>query len=128
MPAQVLYVGVAQEKQRVFRTVKRRNPVTGATYPWLVPAPGVVSQYYFYCVDEEFGPYADQLVMPRWVVLSWPGASFPVPVRHCGLVACGQRVSGKARRLLGGVYRPAGVPSGASLERACSLSAMSACR
>lgn len=56
VPAQVLYVGVAQEKQRVFRTVRRRNPVTGATYPWLVRASGVVNQYYFYCVDEEFGP------------------------------------------------------------------------
>jgi hypothetical protein len=47
---------VAQEKQKVFRTVKRRNPVTGATYPGLVPGPGVVNQYYFCCVDEEFGP------------------------------------------------------------------------
>src|SRR5690349_4761695 len=56
VPAQVLYVGMAQEKQKVFRTVKRRNPVTGATYPWLVPGSGVVNQYYFYCVDEEFGP------------------------------------------------------------------------
>jgi hypothetical protein len=56
VPAQVLYAGVAQEKQRVFRTSKRRNPVTGASFPWLVPASGVVSQYYFYCVDEEFGP------------------------------------------------------------------------
>ncbi len=56
VPAQVLYAGVAQEKQRVFRTSKRRNPVTGATYPWLVPGSGVVNQYYFYCVDEEFGP------------------------------------------------------------------------
>jgi len=64
VPAQVLYVGVAQEKQKVFRTVKRRNPVTGATYPWLVPGSGVVNQYYFYCVDEEFGPYADRPVMP----------------------------------------------------------------
>jgi len=56
VPEQVLYAGVAQEKQRVFRTSKRRNPVTGATYPWLVPASGVVNQYYFYCVDEDFGP------------------------------------------------------------------------
>src|SRR6516162_7094227 len=56
IPAQVLYVGVAQEKQRVFRTSKRRNPVTGATYPWLVPSTAVVNQYYFYCVDEDFGP------------------------------------------------------------------------
>lgn len=61
VPAQVLYVGVAQEKQRVFRTVKRRNPVTGATYPWLVPATAVVNQYYFYCVDEEFGPVCVKL-------------------------------------------------------------------
>lgn len=73
VPAQVLYVGVAQEKQRVFRTVKRRNPVTGATYPWLVAASGVVNQYYFYCVDEEFGlvcvkfsgyfPYTGRLIL-----------------------------------------------------------------
>jgi hypothetical protein len=56
VPAQVLYVGVAQEKQKVFRTVKRRNPVTGAAYPWLVPATAMVNQYYFYCVDEDFGP------------------------------------------------------------------------
>jgi len=44
VPAQVLYVGVAQEKQKVFRTSKRRNPVTGATYPWLVPGSGVVKE------------------------------------------------------------------------------------
>jgi hypothetical protein len=56
VPEQVLYVGVAQEKQKVFRTSKRRNPVTGASYPWLVPGSGVVNQYYFYCVDEDFGP------------------------------------------------------------------------
>jgi hypothetical protein len=56
VPAQVLYAGVAQEKQKVFRTSKRRNPVTGATYPWLVPGSAVVNQYYFYCVDEDFGP------------------------------------------------------------------------
>jgi hypothetical protein len=56
VPAQVLYAGVAQEKRKVFRTSKRRNPVTGATYPWLVPGSGVVNQYYFYCVDDDFGP------------------------------------------------------------------------
>src|SRR6266700_826632 len=40
VPEQVLYAGVAQEKQKVFRTVKRRNPVTGATYPWWSRPPG----------------------------------------------------------------------------------------
>ena len=129
VPAQVLYAGVAQEKQKVFRTSKRRNPVTGATYPWLVPSTAVVNQYYFYCVDEEFGPYADRPVMPRRVGLTW-SLAFPVARRgiESVLAGDGQWVSRKARRLSGGVYRPGGVPSGASLERACSLSAMSACR
>ena len=57
----MLYVGVAQEKQKVFRTSKRRNPVTGATYPWLVPGSGVINQYYFYCVDEDFRPVCVKL-------------------------------------------------------------------
>ena len=39
----VLFVGRAQEKTRVFRTEKRRNPDTGATYPWIVSSTGVVS-------------------------------------------------------------------------------------
>jgi len=59
----------------VFRTVKRRNPVTGAAYPWLAMSSGVVNQYYFYCVDEEFGPYADRPDMPR--VVSENGAEQP---------------------------------------------------
>jgi hypothetical protein len=49
----VLFVGRAQEKNRVFRTEKRRNPVTGATYPWIVSATGVVNQFYFYCLDAD---------------------------------------------------------------------------
>jgi hypothetical protein len=53
----VLFVGRAQEKNRVFRTEKRRNPVTGATYPWIVSSTGVVNQFYFYCVDADFGPF-----------------------------------------------------------------------
>ena len=53
----VLFVGRAQEKTRVFRTEKRRNLVTGATYPWIVPATAVVNQFYVYCVDADFGPF-----------------------------------------------------------------------
>jgi len=51
----VLFVGKAQEKQRVFRTEKRRNPRTGATYPWLYRSTAMVNQYYFYLVDANFG-------------------------------------------------------------------------
>ena len=53
----VLFVGKAQEKTRTFRTEKRRNPVTGAAYPWIVRATAMVNHYYFYCVDAEFGPF-----------------------------------------------------------------------
>lgn len=53
----VLFVGRAQEKTRVFRTEKRRNPVTGASYPWIVSSTGVVNQFYLYCVDTDFGPF-----------------------------------------------------------------------
>jgi len=53
----VLFIGRAQEKNAVFRTEKRRNPVTGASYPWIVRSTGVINQFYFYCVDVDFGPF-----------------------------------------------------------------------
>jgi hypothetical protein len=53
----VLYIGKAQEKARVVRTERRRNVQTGMTYPWVVDGSAMVNQYYFYCVDEDFGPF-----------------------------------------------------------------------
>ena len=53
----VLFVGRAQEKTAVFRTEKRRNPVTGATYPWLVRRSAIVNHFYIYAVDDDFGPF-----------------------------------------------------------------------
>lgn len=53
----VLYIGKAQEKARVMRTERRRNPHTGATYPWIVASTAMVNHIYFYCVDEDFGPF-----------------------------------------------------------------------
>jgi hypothetical protein len=53
----VLFVGKAQEKTPVFRTEKRRNPTTGQCYPWIVRSTAMVNHYYFYCVDEDFGPF-----------------------------------------------------------------------
>src|SRR5580698_4986039 len=38
----VLYLGTAQEKMTTVRTEKRRNPKTGAVFPWLVTATAVV--------------------------------------------------------------------------------------
>ena len=53
---QVLLIGRAQEKARLFRTEKRRRD-DGRAYPWIVPATGVVNHFYFYCLDEDFGPF-----------------------------------------------------------------------
>ena len=56
-PEGVYMVGVAQEKTSTFRTEKRRNPETGATYPWIVRASALVNQYYAYGLDVDFGPF-----------------------------------------------------------------------
>jgi hypothetical protein len=53
----VLFVGKAQEKTGVFRTEKRKHPQTGLTYPWIVKTTAMVNHFYFYCVDEDFGPF-----------------------------------------------------------------------
>ena len=53
----VLFIGKAQEKLKVFRTEKRRNPESGQSYPWIVPSTAVVNQYYVYAVDKGFGPF-----------------------------------------------------------------------
>jgi hypothetical protein len=53
----ILWVGRAQEKCSVFRTEKRVNPNTGATYPFIVKASAVVNQFYFYGFDDDFGPF-----------------------------------------------------------------------
>jgi hypothetical protein len=53
----VLFVGKAQEKTTTFRTEKRRNPQTGASYPWIVRTSAMVNHYYMYCVDRDFGPF-----------------------------------------------------------------------
>jgi hypothetical protein len=52
----VLFVGRAQEKTKLFRTEKRRD-TNGDTYPWIVLATGLVNHFYFYCVDDDFGPF-----------------------------------------------------------------------
>jgi hypothetical protein len=52
----VLFIGRAQEKTSVFRTEKRHS-ADGRPYPWLTRTSGVVNQWYFYCLDADFGPF-----------------------------------------------------------------------
>jgi hypothetical protein len=53
----VLYVGRAQEKAAVVRTERRYDRRTGASYAWLVKATALVNHFYFYCFDDDFGPF-----------------------------------------------------------------------
>ena len=52
----VLFLGKAQEKASVFRTEKRTG-TNGKKYPWIVKSSVPVNQFYFYCVDDDFGPF-----------------------------------------------------------------------
>ena len=52
----VLYIGKAQERAGVVRTERRHDPVSGASYPWLVSSTAMVNHYYVYLVDADFGP------------------------------------------------------------------------
>ena len=54
---QILFVGVAQEKTRVWRTARRRDPATGRPYPWLYQEQAMVNHWYFYGFDADFGPF-----------------------------------------------------------------------
>lgn len=71
-PEGVLYLGTAQEKFTTVRTERRRNPATGQTYPWLVRASVLAKVYYWYLVDEDFGPLFIKF-----------GSYFPYPVKIC---------------------------------------------
>jgi hypothetical protein len=52
----VVFLGKAQEKATVFRTEKR-SAANGKKYPWIVKSTTPVNQLYFYCLDEDFGPF-----------------------------------------------------------------------
>jgi hypothetical protein len=52
----VVFIGRAQEKTKLFRTEKRRD-ANGDSYPWIVAASGLVNNFYFYCYDDDFGPF-----------------------------------------------------------------------
>ena len=52
----VLFVGRAQEKALVWRTQRRYNQA-GEPYAWLVRSTAFINYFYFYCLDEDFGPF-----------------------------------------------------------------------
>ncbi len=112
-PEGVLFIGKAQEKARVFRTQKRRNPQTGATYPWLVPSTAMVKQ--FKDLREPparlLGLRPDQLSAGRMTYdlrrLSLHGLLERIPKTHrYRLTPAGLRVAVFFNRVYGRLLRP----------------------
>jgi len=68
----VLFIGKAQEKYSAFRMVKKISEHTGAPYPWLMRSSVMCNQYYFYLLDEDFGPMFIKF-----------GSYFPYTARVC---------------------------------------------
>jgi hypothetical protein len=53
----VVFIGVAQEKAHLPRTIRKGCDHSPATIPWITFTTAMVNFYYFYCVDEDFGPF-----------------------------------------------------------------------
>ncbi|MEW6745423.1 MAG: hypothetical protein AB1486_21940 [Planctomycetota bacterium] len=68
----VVLIGKAQEKTRVFRTVRRTNPETGQKFPWITDGSAMVNHYYIYLRDADLGPLFIKF-----------GTYFPYPVKIC---------------------------------------------
>ena len=58
----ILFVGVAQEKNRVWRTAQRRDRATGKRYPWLYQEPAMAGHWYFYGSRRRFRPVPYQVL------------------------------------------------------------------
>jgi len=58
----ILFAGVAQEKTRVWRTARRRDPVTGKRYPWLYQEQAMAGHWYFYGSRRRLRPVLYQVL------------------------------------------------------------------
>ena len=52
----VLFIGKAQEKAAVFRTIHKRNAEIGKSYPWISRGTALPNHYHFYLLNEDSGP------------------------------------------------------------------------
>jgi len=54
---QIVLIGKAQEKTTTFRTTQGHGPHSRERYPRLYRTTAMVNHYYFYGVDQDFGPF-----------------------------------------------------------------------
>jgi len=52
-----VFIGIAQEKATVPRTIRKCFGDGKGTIPWIDYSTAMVNFYYFYCVDADFGPF-----------------------------------------------------------------------
>nr|VFK81168.1 MAG: hypothetical protein BECKSD772D_GA0070982_12421 [Candidatus Kentron sp. SD] len=55
-PIRKVYIGKAQKRFNTSRVSKKFNVDTGQSFPWLTRGTVICNQYYFYVLDEDFGP------------------------------------------------------------------------
>ncbi len=53
----IVLIGKAQEKTTTFRTTKGHGPRSADRWPRLLRTTALVNQYYFYGIDQDFGPF-----------------------------------------------------------------------
>ena len=107
----ILFVGVAQEKTRVWRTAQRRDPATGKRYPWLYQEQAMVNHWYFYGFDADFGPFHIKIL--RLFPLHRPDLLQRARIRQAAMPEGRHRVHGPGQRVRHG-QRPGGGPGGSA--------------
>ena len=94
----MVFIGIAQEKATVPRTIRKRFGEGEGSIPWIDFTTAMVNFYYFYCVDEDFGPFFSEVLL----LLPLPGQALHQRPR------IPQAPAGQARdRLRGSRQRPA---------------------
>ena len=89
----------------MFRTEKRRNPTTGATYPWIVKTTAMVNHFYIYALDADFVNLAE--VLSDSVIHRTVGVIVPLADTGAGRVRQGQTVQRPGNRQENGrITRP----------------------
>jgi len=79
----ILFIGKAQEKAYVVRTITKKHPETGRDYPWLMKSSAMVNHYYFYCC-EGLNEAKIEKLLRKWLKrLPHP---FPAEDRKAGFV------------------------------------------
>ncbi len=89
----MIVVGVAQEKGRVPRTIRKRY--SHGTIPWIDDSTAMVNFYYFYCLARDFGPFFLKFCCRRDFETNNYGQRFPTVATPTGEVIMAPTILGE---------------------------------